>query len=56
MQRLNSGFNKFKMDDSIYVKMLIVQEMWKLQNIELYIFWCIIVSIRCNFWVMVLIY
>jgi hypothetical protein len=29
MQCLNSGFNKFKMDDLIYVKMLIVQKMWK---------------------------
>jgi hypothetical protein len=26
MQRLNNGFNKFKMNDSTYVKMLIVQE------------------------------
>jgi hypothetical protein len=33
MQQLNSGFNKFKVDDSIHVKMLIVQKMWKLQNI-----------------------
>jgi len=29
MQYLNSGFNKFKMDDSIHIKMLIVQKMWK---------------------------
>jgi hypothetical protein len=29
MQRLNSDFNKFKVDDSIHVKMLIVQKMWK---------------------------
>jgi hypothetical protein len=29
MQHLNSGFNKFKVDDSTCVKMLIVQEMWK---------------------------
>ncbi len=27
MQCLNNGFNKFKMDDSIHVKMLILQEM-----------------------------
>jgi hypothetical protein len=26
-QHLNNGFNKFKMDDSITVKILIVQEM-----------------------------
>jgi hypothetical protein len=26
---LNNGFNKFKMDDSTHVKMLIVQKMWK---------------------------
>jgi hypothetical protein len=30
MQCLNNGFNKFKMDDSIHVKMLILQEMWKI--------------------------
>jgi hypothetical protein len=29
MQRLNSGFNKFKMDDWTHVKILIFQEMWK---------------------------
>jgi hypothetical protein len=29
MQHLNNGFNKFKLDDSTYVKMLIVQKMWK---------------------------
>jgi hypothetical protein len=29
MQRLNSGFNKLKVNDLIYVKMLIVQEMWE---------------------------
>jgi hypothetical protein len=29
MQHLNNGFNKFKVDDSIHVKMLIIQEMWK---------------------------
>ncbi len=29
MQRLNNGFNKLKVNDSTYVKMLIVQEMWK---------------------------
>jgi hypothetical protein len=28
MQHLNNGFNEFKMDDSIHVKMLIVQEIW----------------------------
>jgi len=26
MQDLNNGFNKFKLDDSTYVKMLIVQK------------------------------
>ncbi len=26
---LNNGFNKFKVDDSTLVKMLIVQKMWK---------------------------
>jgi len=30
MQRVNNGFNKFKMDDLTHVKMLIVQEMWKI--------------------------
>jgi len=29
MQRLNNGFNKFKVSDLIHVKMLIIQEMWK---------------------------
>jgi hypothetical protein len=29
MQRLNSGFNKLKVNDLIHVKMLIVQKMWK---------------------------
>jgi hypothetical protein len=29
MRYLNNGFNKFKMDYSTHVKMLIVQEMWK---------------------------
>ncbi len=29
MQHLNSGFNKFKVDDLIHIKMLIIQEMWK---------------------------
>jgi hypothetical protein len=29
MQHLNSGFNKFKMDDSTHVKMLAIQKMWK---------------------------
>ncbi len=29
MQCLNSGFNKFKVDDSSHVKMLIIQKMWK---------------------------
>jgi len=29
MQHLNNYFNKLKVDDSIHVKMLIVQEMWK---------------------------
>jgi hypothetical protein len=29
MQRLNSGFNKLKMNDLIHVKMLIFQKMWK---------------------------
>jgi hypothetical protein len=29
MQRLNSDFNKLKVDDSTHVKMLIVQKMWK---------------------------
>jgi hypothetical protein len=29
MQQLNNGFKKFKVDDSIDVKMLIVQKMWK---------------------------
>jgi hypothetical protein len=29
MQRLNSDFNKLKVDDSTHVKMWIVQKMWK---------------------------
>jgi len=29
MQHLNNGFNKFKMDETSNVKMLIVYEMWK---------------------------
>jgi hypothetical protein len=29
MQHLNSAFNRFKMDDSTHIKMLIIQEMWK---------------------------
>jgi len=29
MQCLNNGFNKFKVDDSTHVKILVVQEMWK---------------------------
>jgi hypothetical protein len=29
MRHLNNGFNKFKVDDSTNVKILIVQEMWK---------------------------
>jgi hypothetical protein len=29
MQHLNSIINKLKVDDSIHVKMLIVQELWK---------------------------
>jgi hypothetical protein len=30
MQHLNNGFNKFKMDETTCLKMLIVQEMWKI--------------------------
>jgi hypothetical protein len=29
MQHLNSGFNKFNVDDLTHVKMLIFQKMWK---------------------------
>jgi len=29
MQHLNNNFNKFKMDGSFHVKMLMVQKMWK---------------------------
>ncbi len=29
MKHLNNGFNKFKVIDSIHVKMFIVQKMWK---------------------------
>jgi hypothetical protein len=29
MQHLNNDLNKFKMDDSIYVNMFIIQKMWK---------------------------
>ncbi len=29
MQHLNNDFNKFKVDDSTHVKMLIIQEMWE---------------------------
>jgi hypothetical protein len=30
MQHLNKNFNKFKVEDSIHVKMLIGQKMWKI--------------------------
>ncbi len=30
MQCVDNGFNKFKVDDLTHVKMLIVQEMWKI--------------------------
>jgi hypothetical protein len=30
MQLLNSGFNKFKVDDSIHIKMLIIQKCEKI--------------------------
>jgi len=29
IQYLNNGFNKFKVHDSIHIKLLIVQKMWK---------------------------
>jgi hypothetical protein len=29
MQLVDGGFNKFKMDDSTHVKMLIILKMWK---------------------------
>jgi hypothetical protein len=29
MQLMSNGFNTFKMNDSIHMQMLIVQEMWK---------------------------
>jgi hypothetical protein len=36
MQQLNCVFNKFKMNDSTHVKMLIVQKMWKNSLIKLF--------------------
>jgi hypothetical protein len=64
MQHLNNGFNRFKVDDSIHVYMLIIQEMWKksldyssiIEKIKLCVFQCIIISARCNLWVIVLTY
>jgi hypothetical protein len=64
MKHLNNGLNKFEVDDSIHVKMLIIQKLWKthwtiqilLQNIELHVFQYIIISARCDLWVMVLTY
>jgi hypothetical protein len=42
MQHLSNGFNKFNVDDLVHVKMLIAQ------NIELHVFYYIIISARCN--------
>jgi len=55
MQHLNNGFNKLKMNDSTYVKMLIVQEMWKcsLNHSSLTIkYWIACVLLYCNKWKM----
>jgi hypothetical protein len=61
MQNLNNGFNKFKMDDSTHVFMLIVQEMWENSlnhsyNCKILNCMCMIIRARCNLWVIVLTY
>jgi hypothetical protein len=53
MQCWNSGFNKLKVDDSIHVNMLIVQEMWKFSLnhscvIVKYLVTCVLVYIIIN--------
>jgi len=61
MRHLNNGFNKFKMDDLTNVKILIVQEMWKnsLNHSSIIaMHWAtyILISARCNLWIMILTY
>jgi hypothetical protein len=62
MQHLNNGFNKFKVNDLIHGKMLIVQKMWKnsLNHSNIITkLWVACVSIycnKCNLWIMVLTY
>jgi hypothetical protein len=64
MQHLNSGFNKLKVDDSTQVKMLIVQKNWKkslnhssiITKYWVAFVWYIIISEKCNLWIMILVY
>ncbi len=52
---LNSGFNKFKLNDSTHVKMLIIQKMWKksLNHSSIIIkYWVACVLAYCNKWKM----
>jgi hypothetical protein len=58
MQHLNNGFNKFKVDDSTHVKMLIVKKMWKNSLDDSNIItkhWAACVSIYFNKWKMQLV-
>jgi hypothetical protein len=57
MQHLNNDFNKLKVDDSTYVKMLIVQNVKKITKPFEYnfkilscMFWYNIISAKCNLW------
>jgi hypothetical protein len=55
MQHLNSGFNKLKVDDFAHVKMLIVQEMWKISLNHwsvISIYWIACVLVYYNKWKM----
>jgi hypothetical protein len=64
MQCVNNGFNKFKVDDLTHVKMLIVQEMWKISlnhSTVIAKYWVAYVLIYYNnyknyLWIMVLTY
>jgi hypothetical protein len=46
MQCLNSGFNKFKMDDPIHVKRFIVQKLWKF--VKYWIVYVLVYYNKCN--------
>jgi hypothetical protein len=55
MQHLNNGFNKFKVDELIHGKMLMVQKMWKNSlhhSIIITKHWVACVSIHYNKWKM----